>query len=1146
MNRKNLLLVIFFSFVLCVFFQAHTAEALSVTYDYGASAKASLDDDGTLTITGEDSIYAAGNIANAIGEENVPKVKKLVISGNITRTYSYNFAAMHNLTEIVVGDSVVYMAENTFENCISLKKIVLGAKIEAFHVTGTVQKVLQEVQVSPDNPYLTVVDGVLFSKDMKELVYYPASLEANSYSIPDTVETIGSYAIRYVSNLRFIEIPDSVTKISSHAFEYSTGIEELVIPESVDTLEYGSFMFAGVKSIIYNGTANPPDRCFDSCNRMTSLKITSNQVTEIGDCAACDCSSLEDVYLSESVKVIGVRTFENCHMLKYINVPGNIEKIGASAFYRCGVLKDFAFPRSIIYMGSSAFEGTQVASRPWWLTVLGDGSYSASISINYTGTVDYDGAFELLNEINEERKNNGCLELKLDASLNAGAVARAEDLPVMFSTSRLDMTDGLEVSDKAEKQMIIFGTSYENAVNYMKRNYRSELESSKYVSCGIACFYQEYSKYYSVLLSSKDAVNEADQTGKQYVRVYRNCEFNVINKENFTVPGELSIEVGSSKQVVTGIREYDAYNWYEYFANRILKLNPDSFKYDTSDHMIASVDENGMITGHSAGECTLFIYSKETKQWKQQYKVMVTGEGNDGYVDDADVSEDSQEKNDGEMSGEAGGEEFYYSSMTDYYVTGTYLYEEAFEHLRMLNELREQEGVAPLVMDKKLMETAMTRSVECLMMYEHLRPNGENLRDLCSYADSENITWNGRTRSPRVALSDLYNDIPHRENMLSASWKSVGIGVFVQDGNVFYVQDFSTDEAHEEALQTESVQVSLKLPCMTRYVGRNRLLYSPIGMMKIGDTKSIRIEMYNLIDDDIFGTPMGIVPDNKTFEFVNKTPDLIDVDENGVITAKAVGSWQVVAKLPSNSKIQIICIGGITEYGSGYDLLLSQEEYDADMNRFMETTDEEKPDDSDDDNDEPSDEPSAEPPKPGEADDEELSVESPKPGEIDDVKPSAEPSKEGEANDVKPSAEPPKQGNDGDIVGGGNNIEDDNGNNGDNIDDGNNQEDDTDDDYSYYVPYKVKKVKLKNKKKRKIVVSWRKLTYAEGYQIQYAKNKKFTKGKKKRFVKGTKCTIKKLSKNKTYYVRVRAYSYDSDGDIVYGKWSAVVRKKVKK
>ena len=85
---------------------------------------------------------------------------------------------------------------------------------------------------------------------------------------------------------------------------------------------------------------------------------------------------------------------------------------------------------------------------------------------------------------------------------------------------------------------------------------------------------------------------------------------------------------------------------------------------------------------------------------------------------------------------------------------------------------------------------------------------------------------------------------------------------------------------------------------------------------------------------------------------------------------------------------------------------------------------------------------------------------------------------------------------------------------------------------------------MKNTKGKKIILKWKKVAGAKGYQLQYATSKKF-KAKKTKSTTKTKYTVKKLKKKKTYYVRVRAYTL-SNGKKVYGKWSSVKKVKIKK
>lgn len=90
--------------------------------------------------------------------------------------------------------------------------------------------------------------------------------------------------------------------------------------------------------------------------------------------------------------------------------------------------------------------------------------------------------------------------------------------------------------------------------------------------------------------------------------------------------------------------------------------------------------------------------------------------------------------------------------------------------------------------------------------------------------------------------------------------------------------------------------------------------------------------------------------------------------------------------------------------------------------------------------------------------------------------------------------------------------------------------------------------KLTNVKGKKAQVTYKAVSGAKGYEVQYATDKKFKKGVKtvKANAKTTKVTISKLKKGSRYYVRVRAYKNDEDGNKITGNWSAVKNVKISK
>lgn len=89
-------------------------------------------------------------------------------------------------------------------------------------------------------------------------------------------------------------------------------------------------------------------------------------------------------------------------------------------------------------------------------------------------------------------------------------------------------------------------------------------------------------------------------------------------------------------------------------------------------------------------------------------------------------------------------------------------------------------------------------------------------------------------------------------------------------------------------------------------------------------------------------------------------------------------------------------------------------------------------------------------------------------------------------------------------------------------------------------PAKVKLSKVKNVQKKSAKISWKKAKNAKKYQIQYSLKKNFKKFKTKTTTKLT-ITVKKLTKKKTYYFRVRAVNGTQKG-----AWSNVKSVKIKK
>ena len=131
----------------------------------------------------------------------------------------------NSLTSVTIPDSVTQVGINPFKNCDKL----------------------QTIRVSPDHPYLAVIDNALFSKPDKRLICYPCGVKGSAYTIPQGIRVIEYCAFFGCSGLTSVTIPDSVTNIGDFAFSRCSGLISVTIPDSVTSI--GKNAFKGCDSL---------------------------------------------------------------------------------------------------------------------------------------------------------------------------------------------------------------------------------------------------------------------------------------------------------------------------------------------------------------------------------------------------------------------------------------------------------------------------------------------------------------------------------------------------------------------------------------------------------------------------------------------------------------------------------------------------------------------------------------------------------------------------------------------------------------------------------------------------------------------------------------------------------------------------------
>lgn len=152
------------------------------------------------------------------------------------------FSGCKGLTSIDFPEGLKSIGWNAFSGCAGLKSVTIPANVDNI-MKGAFSNCdeLRQINFSADNPKYASVDGVLYTKDMTQLVQCPAGLA--SVTIPESVTVIGDQAFDGCRRMTTVTIPSGVTSIRGSAFKGCTGLTSVTIPQKVHSI--GWLAFAG-------------------------------------------------------------------------------------------------------------------------------------------------------------------------------------------------------------------------------------------------------------------------------------------------------------------------------------------------------------------------------------------------------------------------------------------------------------------------------------------------------------------------------------------------------------------------------------------------------------------------------------------------------------------------------------------------------------------------------------------------------------------------------------------------------------------------------------------------------------------------------------------------------------------------------------
>lgn len=324
--------------------------------------------DGILTISGTGAMkdYGYSGRAEVPWYDQRNTITKVVFENGVTHIGSFAFYQHTALTSFEMTDSVVSFGQGAFQGCSALTTIPkLHANFQDFSTEVFVDAQIEAYEVDPANPYYTVKDGILYSKDGTTLVNCPPGKESVfDQDWLDGVTTIAPYAFRTCRSLTgSLEIPSHITSIGRQAFQNCSGLTgDLTVPNTVTDLD-GYYTFAGMSSM--KGKLTLESNITEISGGMfngggfTSM-VWQGTVTSVDNNAFTGCKFTNFV-LPDSLTTVGNYAFRNC--VDNGNAFGSLEhlsSIGTYAFGGCNL--GSIYISSDAEVATNAFNGATIIS----------------------------------------------------------------------------------------------------------------------------------------------------------------------------------------------------------------------------------------------------------------------------------------------------------------------------------------------------------------------------------------------------------------------------------------------------------------------------------------------------------------------------------------------------------------------------------------------------------------------------------------------------------------------------------------------------------------------------------------------------------------------------------------------------------------
>lgn len=293
---------------------------------------------------------------------NCTKMELPDLSG-VTKIGKQGFHGCWQFKNVTLPSSLTSLGDEAFLECINLRSVIfqsqptINSKVTFFPSgckiavpEGTTNKYGSYSAFYPAGAEIS--DGWIYDSAKTVLYFAPGHL-TGELELPQTLTTIGDYALAYEQDLTSVKIPDGITSIGNYSFYSNSGLTTVTLPKALKTI--GDYSF---NNCVELSDINLPENletigmcAFSICKKITNLTFPASLKTinynAFGETGLTSVILPPDVTLSPSV-------FSNCEQLEEVVLPANLELLPQSIFLGCTKLNRLTIPASVTEIGSFA------------------------------------------------------------------------------------------------------------------------------------------------------------------------------------------------------------------------------------------------------------------------------------------------------------------------------------------------------------------------------------------------------------------------------------------------------------------------------------------------------------------------------------------------------------------------------------------------------------------------------------------------------------------------------------------------------------------------------------------------------------------------------------------------------------------------